>query len=98
VDCLSDAVFQGLSVQQVMSALPKGYGHFMLFVVDDTTLAQADHPVLCIDLSDEPGRSFRVIPLEMWSVENNLSLGNMDVKDFAGAADQDEVFRGFPSA
>lgn len=98
VDCLSDAAFKGLSAKEVMAALTKGYNHFMLFVVDDTTLAQADHPVLCIDLSDKPGRSFRVIPSEMWSVENNLSLGNMDFKDFAGAVDQDEVFRGFPAA
>ena len=45
---------------------------------------------------DEPGRTFRVIPSEMWSVENNLSIANMDFAEFADAVDEDGVFRGFP--
>jgi hypothetical protein len=32
---------------------------------------------------------------EIWAVENNLSLGNMDFEDFAGAVDANGVFRGF---
>jgi len=32
----------------------------------------------------------------MWSVENNLSISNMDFSDFADSADADGVFRGFP--
>jgi hypothetical protein len=40
---------------------------------------------------------FRVVPQEMWAVENNLSLGNMDFKEFADAVGQDGVFRGFPT-
>jgi hypothetical protein len=37
-----------------------------------------------------------VIPTELWSVENNLALGNMDFKDFAQSVDADGVFRGWP--
>ncbi|MGF1568782.1 MAG: hypothetical protein ACFCVD_12050 [Nodosilinea sp.] len=47
---------------------------------------------------DEPGRTFRVIPREMWGVENNLSISNMDYYEFADSTDADGVFRGFPSA
>jgi hypothetical protein len=31
----------------------------------------------------------------MWSVENNLSISNMDFSDFADSADGDHIFRGF---
>jgi hypothetical protein len=32
----------------------------------------------------------------MWSVENNLSLSNLDYDDFANSVDAFGVFRGFP--
>jgi hypothetical protein len=31
---------------------------------------------------------------QFWSIDNNLSLGNMDYQEFADAADDDGVFRG----
>jgi hypothetical protein len=49
-------------------------------------------------LYEEPGRTFRVIPSEMWSVENNLSVANMDFYEFADNVDLDGVFRGFPES
>ncbi|WP_226366086.1 hypothetical protein [Pseudonocardia sp. ICBG162] len=66
-----------------------------LFVVDATTSASEELPVLVVGLSGEDrGRTFRVVAEELWSVENNLSLANMDFHEFAGAA-EDGVFRGF---
>jgi hypothetical protein len=47
-------------------------------------------------LYTEPGRTFRVIPGEIWGVENNLSLANMDFAEFADSTDRDGLFRGFP--
>jgi hypothetical protein len=66
-----------------------------MFVADGVTMREGEHPVLVIDLADQPGRSFRVIPSEMWSVENNLSLANMDFDEFADAVDAAGIFRGF---
>jgi hypothetical protein len=60
------------------------------------TFSDAEQPVLVVDLCEQPGRTFRVIPREMWGVENNLSIANMDYDDFANSADADGVFRGFP--
>lgn len=57
-------------------------------------MTHPDWPVLCLDVS-APEQMFRVIPSELWSVENNLSLANMDFDEFAGAAHADGVFRGF---
>ena len=96
VDCVSDPAFDRLGVEQLRSLLAENSGHTFLFVVDHTALSQPDHPILVVDLYTEPGRTFRVIPSEMWGVENNLSLANMDFVDFAEAVDPDGIFRGFP--
>jgi hypothetical protein len=33
-------------------------------------------------------------PSELWAVENNLKIANMDWQEFAAAVDEDGVFRG----
>jgi hypothetical protein len=95
VDFVSDPGFDGLTAEQLV-ALPPGSFRAFMFVADQMALSHPDHPILVVDLSDEPGRTFRVIPSEMWSVENNLSLANLDFRGFAKSVDQDGVFRGFP--
>jgi len=42
-------------------------------------------------------RSFRAIPTTIQSIENNLSIANMDFEDFANAVGKDGTFRGFAS-
>ena len=41
-------------------------------------------------------QTFRAIPSAIQSIENNLSIANMDFEEFAEAVDDDGVFRGFP--
>ncbi|MFB7125410.1 MULTISPECIES: DUF6924 domain-containing protein [unclassified Kitasatospora] len=48
-----------------------------------------------MDLRERPGRCIRVVAARLWSIENNLSISNMDFDDFAGNVDADGVFRGF---
>jgi hypothetical protein len=68
--------------------------HAIFFVADTTTMEHRDRPILCINLlaSQQP---FRVIPSRLWSVENNLSLSNMDYEEFSDAVDAEGIFRGF---
>ena len=42
-------------------------------------------------------RSFRALPSTIQSIENNLTIANMDFEDFRNAVYQDGVFRGFAS-
>ncbi len=65
------------------------------FVVDKLTLNHREFPLLCVDLWEKWGNQFRVIPGELWGVENNLSIANMDFQEFATAVDEDGIFRGF---
>lgn len=92
VECISDRDYEGLTVEQL---IPLATGHFFMFVVDRTSLAHPERPILVVDLYDEPGRTFRVIPAEAYSVQNNLSVWNMGFFEFADNVDSDGIFRGF---
>lgn len=98
VDCVSSRTYDGITMEEIVALIPTDFEHDIVFVVDSETLSHPEHPVLVVDAYAEPGRSFRVIPAEVWGVENNLSLANMDFAEFADAVDADGVFRGFREA
>jgi len=95
VSFVDDRAFESAAVPDLIAAAAGGGYRAFMFVVDAVTIRDADHPVLVVDLADQAGRTFRVIPSEMWGVENNLSLGNMEFDEFASAVDAAGVFRGF---
>ena len=94
--CVSDAAYEGLTVEELVALVPTDGERAFVFLADRVALTHPERPILVVDLFDEPGRTFRVIPREMWGVENNLSLANMDYSEFADNADPDGIFRGFP--
>lgn len=98
VEFISDRDFEGMTVEMVLASIPENWRHSFLFIVDQKAIADPEHPVLVVDLYTERGRTFRVIPGEMWGVENNLSIANMDFAEFADNADADGVFRGFDAS
>lgn len=65
----------------------------LVIVADARTLSDRDHPFLCINVATR--QSIRVIASELWSIENNLSIANMDFDEFVTTAGADGVFRGF---
>lgn len=95
LDIVSDRAYEGLTVQELVALNPRDAGHPYAFLADQVTLVDPERPILVIDFFTEPGRTFRVVPAQTWSVENNLSLANMDFCEFAESVDADGVFRGF---
>lgn len=95
VDFVDDPDFAGVDSEEVTESLLDDSERSFAFIIDHVALSRAEHPILVVDALDEPGRTFRVIPSEAWSVENNLSLSNMDFREFADSVDTDGVFRGF---
>jgi len=95
VDFVSDPKYDGLTADQLPSLLSEDSPLSFALIIDRTALSHPDHPILVIDLRDEPGRTFRVIPSALWEVENNLSIANMGFDEFANAVDQEGIFRGF---
>lgn len=92
---VSDPAFDGVTWQAVRAAMPANAdGASALFIADSTALAAPDHPVLVVDLLDDGKRPFRCIPAELWAVENNLNISNMDWAEFADETDESGVYRG----
>ena len=81
----------GATIDRLLQLNGDASGFF--FVVDAQTMQSEERPILVVDAYEQPGRSFRVVPSEMWAVENNLSIANMDWEEFADECDDDGVLR-----
>lgn len=94
--CVSDLDLDGLTADEIAGLVPSPPPYFV-FLADSVTFSHPERPILAVDLNREPGRAVRVVPTSSWSIENKLSLANMDFSDFASAADraEDRIFRGF---
>lgn len=95
VEFISDKKYESLTPEQVQKMLPTNYHESIVFIVDNKTMTHKDNPVICVDLQAEKGRMFRIIPSEMWSIENNVRIANMDFYEFADQVDPEGIFRGF---
>ncbi len=98
VEFLDDVEYRDVTKEQLLRLVPKDYNHSFIVVVDRTAISQRDFPLLIVDLYDGSGREFRAIPSQIQSIENNLSIANMDFEEFADSVDEDGVFRGFPES
>lgn len=93
---VDDAAFDGLTFVELAEVID-GPPPYYVFLADSDTIADPEHSILAVDTSGDSANfpAFRVHPSQMPSVENNLSLANMDFEDFASAVGADGVFRGF---
>jgi hypothetical protein len=92
---VNDSDYAGATTDELVATDPSESAHLFMFIADREALSIAEHPILVVDFYDEVGRSFRVIPSQIQTVEINLFLANMDFRDFADNADPDGVFRRF---
>ncbi|PSM37224.1 hypothetical protein C6Y14_43400 [Streptomyces dioscori] len=95
---VSDSSFTDVSVQTLIDADAAADGDnklFYVFLADATTMTGTEHPLLAVDLSDEPGRTFRLPTRWYADVSNNLAIANMDFSEFADATDNSDTYDGF---
>ncbi|MFD3702011.1 DUF6924 domain-containing protein [Nocardia sp. NPDC058658] len=97
--CVDNPDNDGLSITALLDRIGDALPYFV-FIADTEAITNPEHPILVVGTGPEEtrhrrGRTFRVIPTQMWGVENNLSLSNMDFDSFAYATDPNGVFRGF---
>jgi hypothetical protein len=92
---VDDAAYEGATVDDVLAEVgPQVLGFIVL--VDDVAINHPDHPLLVVSLAPRHhGQRFRSLPRGIQSIENNLSLANMDWESFASSVDDQGVFRGF---
>ncbi len=94
VEFVDDRAYTGTTARQLHGIVPAGYAHSFLLVIDDLTVNSDDHPVLVVDLTDEPGGQFRAVPELVLVIEHYLSAGDAGFADFAESADPDGIVRG----
>ena len=96
VDFIDDPEFANVSRDELMKLIPRNMRHSFIVVADKSSMS-GEHLLHVIDLLAEQGREFRAEPSRVQSIENNLSIANMDFADFAENCDPEGVFRGFPT-
>lgn len=94
MEVVDDRANGGMTVEQVMTALPEDYPHSFLVVADSVAISHPDHPLLVVDLLEERGRHFRAVASVISQIDSNLSIANMGFEEFAVLVDAGGVFRG----
>ena len=100
ITCIDHPDNDGLTVPKLLELIGSDPPYYV-FLADHETIVNPEHPIVAVDTGPEgPGRNrgqtIRVIPEQMWSIENNLSLANMSFGDFVRTTDPDGVYRGIP--
>ncbi|WP_436700341.1 DUF6924 domain-containing protein [Nocardioides sp. BYT-33-1] len=105
---ISDLSFDSVTPETLASAWPREHPGYVI-LADHRSMREAtsgeDPTVVFVDLSaddeDEEefgwvfGQAFRCVATAAASIDDNLSIANMDFAEFADAVDDDGVFRGF---
>ena len=91
---VDDPAWAGASVEAVIAAHAGDKVRVVAFLFDAAAASDKRRALLCISLASKKVRTIRVLPTAVWSVENNLSLGNMEWRDFANAL-KEGFFEGF---
>ena len=95
VELLDEAAYAGINKDGLLTLVSPHYNHSFIILVDQTAILHPEHPLLIVDLYERSGKEFRAVPSQIQSIENNLSIANMDFEEFADSVDQDGIFRGF---
>lgn len=94
---VSDLAYADVDIQALLDADANADDEdkvFYLFLADEITMTDAEHPLLAVDLADEPGRTFWVLPRWYIDISANLCIANMDFDEFADAVDSSGTYRG----
>lgn len=95
---VNDPEFEGLSPEALQAKQPGGA--IVSFLADEITLTHPEHPILAVRVLPPEyfhrggHKPFRVVPAQLWSVENNINEANLDWEDFANRVDADGIYRG----
>jgi hypothetical protein len=73
VEFLENAAFRDHSHEGLLARVPSEYSHSFLIVADKAAMEQSDFSLLVMDLFDDRSRTFRAVPSQIQSIENNLS-------------------------
>lgn len=90
--------YEGVGVDELLRLIPDDNQHSFVALADRAAMSPPDHALLLVNLNpyEQPrGATFRAVPSQLGGIATNLSLGNMDFREFAESVGADGVFRGF---
>ncbi|WP_174186980.1 DUF6630 family protein [Nocardia barduliensis] len=98
VTLVDDPEFENLSPEALQAKQP---GRAIVsFLADETTLTHPEHPILAVwvlppqDHDQDHSKPFRVVPDQLWNVENNINQANLGWEDYTSRVDADGIYRG----
>jgi hypothetical protein len=62
MEILQDPAHLSRTREQIAALMPAGDPHGYVMIAAETTLRESEHPLLLIDMFDDPGREFRSTP------------------------------------
>src|SRR6185503_12588861 len=83
---VDDPAYRDATADQLVALAPEWA---LLVLADRTALASAELPLLVVRVSPRGSGRLRVAAEHLYSIENNISLANMDWEEFTSAADED---------
>jgi hypothetical protein len=95
---VEDREYEGVGVDELLRLFPDHSRHSFVALADRAAMSPPDHALLLVNLNpyEEPrGATFRAVPSQLGGIATNLSLGNMDFREFAESVGAEGVFRGF---
>lgn len=96
VSVVNDQARAGAAPSVLAAMLSSQDEYSIVVAADERAMTEPEMALLVIlaDGSDQP-QTLRVVCSELWGIENNIRLANMEWESFVQAADGDGVFRGF---
>ena len=91
---VDDPEFSGLQPNSAMTRLPSEYPHGVVFLADAQTFADAESPLMAIDVK-APGENIRITLEASEGLAANIDVANMEFEAWAQNVDEDGVFREF---
>ncbi|MDR3106733.1 MAG: hypothetical protein LBU05_00830 [Bifidobacteriaceae bacterium] len=95
LEAVNDPAWESAHWSDLRDAVLTETPHAEVLFVVDTDALRPDYPVQVVDLSGDGRDPFRCVASDLWSVDANLNLANMDWEEFTDACDREGVFRGF---
>jgi hypothetical protein len=92
---INEKRFENLALEQLPSFDKEQDKHDFVFIADSESMRSQENTILCIDIAENYGKSFRVVPSILWAVANNLFLSNMEFSEFTYGLDPNGIFRGY---
>jgi hypothetical protein len=94
VEIVDNRKLASAKLEEIMRIVQNATRHTFVFIVDGITINHPEKPILVVDLFASPGQSFRIVASKFRSVENNLSIANLDFEDYLEKVDQENIYRG----